>query len=322
MKNVRRLVVSFLAFAILLTLWPSRATIAQTNASVRVDYQLISEDGILVNDVLLAPLRPIAEASGAYLQYGSGSGTATVSLGPRVLEITRDSRTLIVNGQTVRMPLSARLVGDRLYVPVGYVFRALGFKTTWYSRDRRMDIDTTQGALTILLCATCVTLPGKNFKGHIAMAMKDADTWTYFSYGPAGGSTPLGKGFLEHTQLRPISTTSPKGIAKAVATQVNKSYRTFEQQYDWAIYLPDVKLKEIEQAKGKMFWYANSIYSVLNSNCLTAVHDALELTRYDFDLPSDVGHAPTGWVRALRDEKFSPLENWWTSNPEQWLPGD
>ena len=84
-----------------------------------------------VSDRLLVPIRFIAESFGAEVSWSDP--VATVKLGDDVIEITKNSNIMKVNGEDKTIDVAATILNDRTMVPLRAVAEALGKEVNYYN---------------------------------------------------------------------------------------------------------------------------------------------------------------------------------------------
>ncbi len=84
-----------------------------------------------VSDRLLVPIRFIAESFGAQVSWADP--VATVKLGSNVVEITKDSKIIKINGADKEIDVAATILNDRTMVPLRAVAEALGKEVNYYN---------------------------------------------------------------------------------------------------------------------------------------------------------------------------------------------
>lgn len=81
----------------------------------------------------LVPIRAIAEALGAKVEWDPERGAATIRVGETFVEITRDSRIARVGDGTVELDVPATIVPPgRFVVPLRFVAEAFGHRVLWH----------------------------------------------------------------------------------------------------------------------------------------------------------------------------------------------
>lgn len=74
----------------------------------------------------MLPVRAIAEAFGATVNWDDVSRTVTVLSGQRIISMTIGSKTMYINGTPVSMNTSAAITNDRTFLPVRDLANAIG----------------------------------------------------------------------------------------------------------------------------------------------------------------------------------------------------
>ncbi|MPM08197.1 hypothetical protein SDC9_54509 [bioreactor metagenome] len=109
---------------------------------VTVNNNLVKFDtpAYIKNGVTLVPLRAIAEELGGEVSWDEETQTVTITKGDTVVQITSNSTTAVVNGETVEISLPATETCGRTYVPLRFLSEALGLNTEWDSENEIIDI--------------------------------------------------------------------------------------------------------------------------------------------------------------------------------------
>ena len=74
----------------------------------------------------MLPVRAIAEAFGATVNWDDASRTVTVLSGQRIISMTIGSKTMYINGTPVSMNTSAAITNERTFLPVRDLANAIG----------------------------------------------------------------------------------------------------------------------------------------------------------------------------------------------------
>lgn len=111
--------------------------------SVIVNNNLIKFDtpAYIKNGVTLVPLRAISEELGGEVSWDEETQTVTITNGDTVVQITANSTTAIVNGETVEISVPATENCGRTYIPLRFLADALGFNTEWDGENEIIDIN-------------------------------------------------------------------------------------------------------------------------------------------------------------------------------------
>ncbi|MDO9533781.1 MAG: DUF1343 domain-containing protein [Bacillota bacterium] len=83
------------------------------------------------NNRLMVPLRAIAEALGAQVQWNSAARSITISRQGKTIFLKVDSKEALVNGETKLMDTTPVIKNSRTMVPVRYVGEFLDSKVNW-----------------------------------------------------------------------------------------------------------------------------------------------------------------------------------------------
>lgn len=90
-----------------------------------------SQPPIMENDRVLVPLRVIAEALGATVNWHGDTETITIEKENRIILMQINSDVVLINGESILIDVPPRLINDRTMVPVRAVSTALGSNVDW-----------------------------------------------------------------------------------------------------------------------------------------------------------------------------------------------
>ena len=103
--------------------------------SVRVrfnTYYLFSEkEFIAENGEVMIPVDVIADALSVTLLWNETEKAATMSRYDRMVTITADDDTAVVNGEEKALTIKARMVEDTFYVPLTFIAEAFLARVEW-----------------------------------------------------------------------------------------------------------------------------------------------------------------------------------------------
>ncbi len=94
----------------------------------------------IINDRTMVPLRAIFEALGASVDWNQDARTVTSTKGNTTIQLTIDSNTMYVNGNTVTLDSPACIINDRTLVPVRAISEAYNTKVDWNGDTRTVTI--------------------------------------------------------------------------------------------------------------------------------------------------------------------------------------
>lgn len=113
--------------------------IGRPRAYVKGEEKRIDPDNVAVqpfeeDDRTFLPVRFLAEALGAQVDWDEASQTASVRKDGSVVEVTIGSNQIRVDGKVQPIDAAARIKDDRTFLPVRAIAEALGQKVTWDPR--------------------------------------------------------------------------------------------------------------------------------------------------------------------------------------------
>jgi len=89
----------------------------------------------------MLPVRAIAEALGAQVQWDEATQTATLTLGAKTVKVTIGQNSILVDGQPVGMDTAAAIKDGRTLLPVRSVGEALGARVGWDEQTKTVQLD-------------------------------------------------------------------------------------------------------------------------------------------------------------------------------------
>lgn len=134
-------------------------TVTNTNTVTVKKYVTVNVNGVpLEADVkpfinqdnrTVLPLRAIAEAFGAELQWDPATQTVLLTLGDRSVRLKIGDKTFEVNGQVFTMDTTAFIEGGRTFLPARAIAEALGLTVGWNAETDTVDITApSEGSTT------------------------------------------------------------------------------------------------------------------------------------------------------------------------------
>jgi hypothetical protein len=87
---------------------------------------------VIVNGRTLVPIRAVAERLGAQVAWNAATSTATITLGGRKLEITKDAPFALVDGVKVNLDAAATIMDGRTLLPLRFVSENLNQVVTYH----------------------------------------------------------------------------------------------------------------------------------------------------------------------------------------------
>ncbi|MGB9792824.1 MAG: copper amine oxidase N-terminal domain-containing protein, partial [Thermacetogeniaceae bacterium] len=80
----------------------------------------------------LIPVRAIAQALGATVQWNEKERTVLIAKGDVTIKIQVDNRVAFVNGKRVELDVPAKNISNRVFVPLRFISQALKAKVDYY----------------------------------------------------------------------------------------------------------------------------------------------------------------------------------------------
>jgi hypothetical protein len=110
---------------------------------VTVNNNLIKFDApaYLKGGVTLVPIRAIAEELDAEVTWDAETNSVTIVKDDKVIEMTANSTTILVNGEQVEMSTSTEITCGRTYLPLRFLAEALGFEVSWDGENELISIE-------------------------------------------------------------------------------------------------------------------------------------------------------------------------------------
>jgi len=118
--------------------------IIKSEPPIQVKYNgnLLSFDSppVIQDGRLQVPIRPIAEAMGATLEWDQSTQTAVLTLGIKEVRIIIDQKTAYVDGEPVTLDVPAQIIDGRTMVPLRFISQGLGAEVSWDEDTRTASI--------------------------------------------------------------------------------------------------------------------------------------------------------------------------------------
>ncbi len=97
------------------------------------------------NNITMVPLRFVAEAFNAQVDWNAESQKATIRSGDKIVEFTLGSKVYTANGSTFQTETEAKLVNGRTMIPLRATAEALGKMVMWYGDAKLIFIADSLG---------------------------------------------------------------------------------------------------------------------------------------------------------------------------------
>ena len=108
-----------------------KMTLGKTDYTLNGETKTMDVAPIIRNSRTMLPVRYVAEALGASIDWNGATSTATLTTADTVIVITVGATTATVNGESVTLDSPAFIESSRTYMPVRFVAEALGGSVAW-----------------------------------------------------------------------------------------------------------------------------------------------------------------------------------------------
>jgi len=114
--------------------------------SIEVNGEKIATDvpSVIINDRTLVPIRAIFEKLGADVYWVSVEQKAVIVLNSVALQIKVNDKVATINGKNFEMDVPAKIINDRIMVPVRFIAEHLNYKIGWYPDRKVVTVDSVQ----------------------------------------------------------------------------------------------------------------------------------------------------------------------------------
>jgi hypothetical protein len=134
-----------MAFILMATLMVTQATFllpAQAQQiKVMVNGKTLKEvKAVMINGRVLIPSRAVVEALNAKVNWNNQTKTATVKRDKISLEVTVNRQVAYLNDKPITLDVPAKLINNKLYLPLRLVSESLQAKVKWEEKDYTVTI--------------------------------------------------------------------------------------------------------------------------------------------------------------------------------------
>ncbi|HEY3364935.1 MAG TPA: alpha/beta fold hydrolase [Symbiobacteriaceae bacterium] len=129
---MRRSAAALFLATLLLIVWVFPGAAAAGRIRMFVEGREIAADAapLIVDGRTLVPVRAVAEALGATVQWNAATKTVTV-VGGHAVSLTIGKALAIVDNKPVTLDVAAQIIDGRTFVPVRFLGEAFGFAVAW-----------------------------------------------------------------------------------------------------------------------------------------------------------------------------------------------
>ena len=117
---------------------------AATNITVNLEGAPIVFDAqpVVENGTTLVPMRAIFEANSATVTWDDQAKRAEAQKDGKTIFLTANSATAIVDSQIYSLNTSAKIIDDRMFVPIDFVAEQLGLDVAWDEATQTFSLTT------------------------------------------------------------------------------------------------------------------------------------------------------------------------------------
>ncbi len=186
MKKLCSMLISICIFVTVFNL-PVMAIEKDPPISISVNGQYIMMDTkpVMMDDTVYVPIRFVANALCADIQWEGETRTATILDGETTITLTHDSNIVTVNGESHMLKIVPPVIDNRTLVPIGFIEDHMNCQVNWNENTYTVEIikeNLTVPAMSIiergytdddlLLLAKIVTVEAMDlsFDGKVAIA--------------------------------------------------------------------------------------------------------------------------------------------------------
>ena len=97
---------------------------------------------VIENDITMMPLRYLLETAGATVDWNEESKAALITYNNMEIKITENEDVAYVNGEEVHIGTAARIIDEKMMLPLRFISEELGFSVEWEQNTRSIRINT------------------------------------------------------------------------------------------------------------------------------------------------------------------------------------
>ena len=97
---------------------------------------------VIENGITMMPLRYLLETAGATVDWNEESKAALITYNNMEIKITENEDVAYVNGEEVHISTAARIIDEKMMIPLRFISEELGFSVEWEQNTRSIHINT------------------------------------------------------------------------------------------------------------------------------------------------------------------------------------
>ena len=123
------------------------AVSGQVNIKLDGNFQFFYDLPYLTDGRVLLPFREIFRMFEMRVTWEEETQTAVAKNDDTEIKITVDSTKAYVNGEEKELDVSAKIINDRVYIPVRFIAESLNCRVSWDNRIETVNIFSNGGAI-------------------------------------------------------------------------------------------------------------------------------------------------------------------------------
>lgn len=96
---------------------------------------------VIIDGTTFMPLRFLLECAGAEITWNEETSSADIEYLGKNITITKDSGTVFIDGEQITLNTPARIIDDRMMIPLRFISEGLGFNVNWDANTRSVYVD-------------------------------------------------------------------------------------------------------------------------------------------------------------------------------------
>ncbi len=110
--------------------------------SLNGEYLSFATPPIIQEDRTLIPIRFLFERAGAEVLWDEVGYSVTITYADTTIKLAIDDDTAYVNGEPIKLDISAQLINDKTMIPLRFISEELGFNVVWNEDGYTAEIST------------------------------------------------------------------------------------------------------------------------------------------------------------------------------------
>ncbi|MCR4434905.1 MAG: N-acetylmuramoyl-L-alanine amidase family protein [Clostridiales bacterium] len=150
--------------------------------TLKINDETVSTDvpPVIINSRSMVPVRAVFEKLGATVNWNASTRKMSVKYNNMSIEFKENDATAKLNGSPVKMDAAARMVNNRLTIPVSFMDKQMNMSVGWFPKEGLITIDTVKNTLKDVQFSSSgekdlVTLSMDSYKGSNVLRLTKPD---------------------------------------------------------------------------------------------------------------------------------------------------